>query len=423
MSYNKELRNLEIKTKEGLNELEDKLASKKISKSQYEQWKSKLEEYLVAIQKQIKTKPSEEYLSEARIKLYENYGIQKLLTHFIEGKIKKIIPVFDKEFGVCFPSSEKIMGTSLRETQEIIDKMVEANILVPEVHSKGLKCPRCRSNNVVIQYFCPFCQSADFDKSKVIEHFKCHYMDVELKFKKDKDLICPSCNSLLKQIGVDYQKHGPWFKCNGCQKLFDEPLSSYGCSDCGAIFELQQAVFVNLYSYVLNIDYQEEYESVTIPINELDEKLKNKNWIMRAPTFIIGVSGLIHQFFSAFWYSKTGDDVVLPIDPRIIMEVIVSNTAISSERVLNFSAKAQDVAAPIKLLVGISRFELKAEEIAETYGISLLTVSNRKDFADKIAQFIDSKVVLDKLDHIEEETTALEEALKIIDDKISTEKD
>ncbi|MHA1409957.1 MAG: hypothetical protein ACTSQY_06580 [Candidatus Odinarchaeia archaeon] len=422
MSEYKELKNLELRTKEALNELEDKLAAKKISKAEYDKWKKKLEEYYEAIIRQLKEHKTEDLLSVERFELYQNTLVQSLLTYFLEGKLKKITPFLDREFGVRYPEAERIMGTTPNETKDIIDKLVEANILNPSVYSKALKCPRCRSNNVISLYVCPFCQSPDFDKSKVIEHYKCHFMDSILRFKKDKELICPNCNSVLKQIGVDYQIHGPWFKCNECQKLFEEPLTSFSCGDCNAVFELQQATLVSLYYYTLNKSYRREYENVTIPLNSLIKKLEEYNWVARTPAFIIGVSGVIHQFFSAFWKGRSEEKTVLPIDPEIIMEVTIAHGGISSDKILSFAAKAQDVTAPIKLLVGIPRFELKAEQVAETYGISLLPVKNRDEFVDRVSDFILSKDVADKLEHVEDETHALEEALDAIDEKFLADK-
>lgn len=423
MSARKELENLRLRTQKALTELDERFIKKEIDETQFNHWRSRLEEYLQALHKQIEAAGSPDTLEEERSKLYEKSEVQKLLTYFLDEKVKVIPPIMDREYGARYPQAEKIMGTSPNDTYSIIEQLAEANILLFEVHSKSLKCPRCRSNNVIIQYLCPYCQFPDFDKSKVIEHFKCHYMDLELKFKKDTELICPNCKSVLKQLGVDYQKHGPWFKCASCQKFFDEPLANYYCGDCNSVFELQQAVFNSLYSYKLNKNFIAEYEKVTIPMGELAGRLSEKGWVSRSPAYIVGVSGMFHQFFSALWFKKKEENSILPIDPNVIIEVITSHSSITSDKVLNFSAKAQDIDCQIKLLVGIPRFESKAEDIAERYGVTILSIKDRAEFVDKVYDFILSREVSEKLELHNIEGIALEKALKTIDEKFVDLKD
>ncbi len=418
MSIRSELENLKVKAEKALSELEDKYFRKEISEDQYKKWRNRLEDYLRSLHKQMESASSEDTLSAERASLYEKSETQKLLTAFLDERLKRLTPIMDKEYGVRYPEAERVTGLSPLDTVALIDQLAESNILSPLIYSKSIKCPRCRSNNILAQYVCPYCQSPDFDKGKVIEHFKCHYMDFELKFKKEGELLCPRCNSTLKNLGVDYQKHGPWFKCSSCGKFFDEPLATYNCGDCGSIFELQQAVFQSLYSYTLNMNYISEYEKVTIPLKELEKQLAEKGWVLKTPAFIIGVSGLMHQFSAAFWLKKEGGDVILPVDPDIILEVFTSSTGITAEKVLSFAVKAQDIDCRIKLLVGIPRFESKAVELAEHYNIDLLTVRDRKMFVETVANYILSREVSVRLQLQTAETSALEDALKILEDKL-----
>ena len=418
MSIRRELENLKLKAEKALSELEDRYFKKEVDKAQYNKWKSRLEDYIRALHKQLEEAVSEDSLTEERAALYERSETQRLLTAFLDERVKKLMPILDKEYGVRYPEAERTTGLSPADTVALIDQLAEANVLSASAYSKSLKCPRCRSNNVVAQYVCPYCQSPAFDKGKVIEHFKCHHMDFELKFKKDSELLCPHCNSALKNLGVDYQKHGPWFKCSACLKFFDEPLATYSCGDCGSIFELQQAVFQTLYSYTLNMNFIREYENITIPLKELANRLGEKGWVSRIPAFIIGVSGLIHQFSSGFWFKRGGIEAILPVDPDVILEVLTSSTGITADKVLNFAVKAQDIDCRIKLLAGIPRFELKAEELAEHYGITLLPIKERKLFVDTVANYILSKEVSQRLELQTVEATALEQALKMIDDKL-----
>ncbi|WEU40468.1 MAG: hypothetical protein OdinLCB4_000610 [Candidatus Odinarchaeum yellowstonii] len=418
MSVRSELENLKVKAEKALSELEDKYFRKDISEDQYKKWKNRLEEYIRSLHKQIEASSSEDSLAVERASLYEKNETQKLLTAFLDERVKRLIPIVDREYGVRYPEAERVAGLSALDTITLIDQLAESNILSASIYSKSIKCPRCRSNNVLTQYICPHCQSPDFDKGKIIEHLKCHYMDFELKFKKENELLCPRCNSVLKNLGVDYQKHGPWFKCSSCGKFFDEPLATYSCGDCGSIFELQQAVFYSLYSYTLNMNYIGEYEKVTIPLKRLEIRLAGSGWILKTPAFILGVSGLIHQFSAALWLKKEGLGVILPVDPDIIIEVYASSTAITAERVLSFAVKAQDIDCRIKLLVGIPRFESKAVELAEHYNVELLPVREREMFVETVANYILSRKVSERLQLQTVETAALENALKMLDEKL-----
>ncbi|MHA1237920.1 MAG: hypothetical protein ACTSSJ_01520 [Candidatus Odinarchaeia archaeon] len=419
MSQLEELESLKKKATEALEQIEKQYSKGLIDEEYYQSFRRKFQKYIEVIDAQIKSieEESEEY--KIRKQLYSNDEVQILLTEFLDGDLNALYPIFDVEYGVRYPQAEEIMGTGPKETLEILKDLEKAGILVPKIHEKGIKCPRCKSNRIVVQYVCPYCHSANFDKGIVIEHYKCGNMDFEINFKKEREHVCPKCNTVLEQIGKDYAKMGPWFKCNDCKKFFEEPAFRHYCAECKAIFELKDALFVNLYAYYLNDKLIKEIESVIIPVKKIIEKVKELGWTAKSPAYIVGNSGMIHRFLMAFWYTKSTNTTSLPINPTAILSVATSKHRVEVEKVLEFFAKAHDVDAPLKILVGIPRFESKAFNLASSYGITLLEARDRNNVVKRVVEFLETASVPQELIRSEEETKALKKVLDELDKKLS----
>src|SRR3972149_5139184 len=145
--------------------------------------------------------------------LYRDHNVQILLSKFLSGEIKKLEPVFDSEVGYHYPVVETIVGEA---------SQVE-----------------------------PFFKSFNIQKSSLIEHVKCGYMDLEMNFRDGNTYVCPKCHEELRTIDVDYRKAGIWCTCDSCRKSFDIPVPSHFCRNCRETSTFEEVPVNGVFSYPL----------------------------------------------------------------------------------------------------------------------------------------------------------------------------
>ena len=173
---------------------------------------------------------------KAASKANKESNTQRVLDRIRQDNITEIKPVYDPEKNCtnCYPIVEKFFDSNVK-IEPILEEIAETGVLVKELHDKMVLCPKCNSHHTTTRYNCPYCNSFNIEKSSLIEHVKCGYMDVEQKFRKEKKLVCPKCGGELNKADFDYKKAGVWCKCNNCEKNFDIPTPSHFCRKCGSI--------------------------------------------------------------------------------------------------------------------------------------------------------------------------------------------
>jgi hypothetical protein len=128
-----------------------------------------------------------------RIELYKDRNTQVFLSKFLSGEINELEPVYDPDTGYHYPLVETIVGDASK-VEPFLDRLYETGILDRKLHDKIVYCPKCASTNISIHYCCPYCKSFNIQKSSLIEHVKCGYMDVEENFLKGDKYVCPKCH-------------------------------------------------------------------------------------------------------------------------------------------------------------------------------------------------------------------------------------
>lgn len=116
---------------------------------------------------------------------------------------------------------------------------------VPDM--REISCSQCGSLRILPNFFCPACNSNNFEQGKLIEHFKCGNVSVEKSYKEN---ICPKCNKEIKILGVDYKSLDNYYICNDCGDKFPTPSEDYVCLKCNNSFTLEKAKWVNSPGYM-----------------------------------------------------------------------------------------------------------------------------------------------------------------------------
>ena len=233
--------------------------------------------------------------SAERSEVYRDRRAQLILGKLLSGEIDRLDPVFDPKHGYTYPLVEAVVGDPAA-AEEFLNHLHEIGIFKREVFDKVISCPKCASSSVSVRYCCPYCKSFNVKKSSLVEHIQCGYIDVEDRFKQKEKLVCPRCHNELDKPDVNYRKAGVWCACNDCGKNFDIPVTSHFCRECKNIFVFEDAIYRDVYSYILNQDVVKEAGLGFIMISPLRDLFQNLGFNVESPGFLKGKSGASHMF-------------------------------------------------------------------------------------------------------------------------------
>ena len=303
--------------------------------------------------------------------LYRDRNVQMLLSKFLSGEIETLEPVYDSDVGYRYPIVEAIVGEEA-QVASFLNKLQTAGILEKELYDKIVFCPKCGSASVSTRYCCPFCKSFDIQKSALVEHIKCGYMDTEDKFRKGETYVCPKCNEELKQIDVDYQKAGIWCACRNCKKSFDTPVTMHFCRNCGETYTFEDAVIRDVYAYSLKENVTAESSINLFLVSAIREFLMKEKMTVESPGLLRGKSGANHSF----------DIVAYPPDKSraIVVDLAMSTGPVVSEQpVIALFAKIFDVSPDKSYLIAIPKLNENGKKMAELYKILAIEAKNQEE--------------------------------------------
>jgi hypothetical protein len=305
------------------------------------------------------------------LELYRDRNVQMLLSKFLSGEIETLEPVYDSDVGYRYPVVEAIVGEEA-QVAPFLNKLHDAGILEKELWDKIIFCPKCSSASVSTRYCCPFCKSFDIQKSALVEHIKCGYMDTEDKFFKGDTYVCPKCNEELKKIDVDYRKAGIWCACRNCKKSFDTPIPMHFCRNCGETYTFEEAVIKDVYAYSLKENITAESSINLFLVSAIREFLMKERMNVESPGLLRGKSGANHSF----------DIVAYSADKSraIVVDLAMSTGSVVSEQpVIALFAKIFDVSPAKSYLIAIPKLSENGKKMAELYKILTIEAKNQED--------------------------------------------
>ena len=315
------------------------------------------------------------------MELYKQRDTQLLLSKFLSGEVAELEPTYEARLGYRYPTVEAIVGNA-GNTEPFLKKLHDAGILGRKLFDKIVICPKSNSASVSIHYCCPYCKSFDIQKSSLIEHVKCGYMDVEENFRKSGKLICPKCHEELKRPDVDYRRAGIWCVCKDCGKSFDIPLTGLFCRDCHLNFTFEDAVIKDVYSYRLKEEAKQEAGLGWVLVAPVKEFLTEIGMDVEGPAFLKGKSGANHMF-DVVARSKDASGKATVIDLATSLE-----GSVSEQPVIALFAKIFDVSPQRAFLVAIPRMNDNGKKMAELYNIRVIEARDQKEAVRSLAKMI-----------------------------------
>jgi transcription elongation factor Elf1 len=307
-----------------------------------------------------------------RLEHYRDRDTQVFLGKFLNGEINELEPVYDSKLGYRYPEVEAIVGDSSR-AETFLEKLRKAGILERKLYDKIIYCPKCNSASISVRYCCPYCKSFDIQKSSLIEHVKCGYMDVEQNFHKDGKFVCPKCFEELKKPDVDYRQAGVWCTCRDCGKSFDIPISSHFCRNCHGSFTFEDVSIRDFYTYSLREEAKEEAALGWVLIAPISKFLIEEGFEIKSPAFLKGKSGANH-LFDIVAHKKGATQITTVIDLATTSENVVSE-----QPVIALFAKIFDVSPDSAYLIAIPKLSENGKKMAELYNIQTLEAKDQKE--------------------------------------------
>jgi len=306
--------------------------------------------------------------------LYKDRNTQVFLSRFLSGEISELEPVYDPKLGYRYPIVEAIIGDAL-DAEDFLIKLYEAGILERRLYNKIIYCPKCGSANVSVHYCCPYCKSFNIQKSSLIEHVKCGYMDVEGNFRKVNKLVCPKCHEELKKSDVDYRRAGIWCTCKDCAKSFDIPVTAHFCRDCHANSTFEDAVIKDVYAYSLKEEVKQEAALGWVVIAPIKEFLEENGFEVESSAFLRGKSGANHMFDIVAYKGDITREVT------VIDLASSTENAVPEQPVIALFAKIFDVSPDNAYLIAIPKMSENGKKMAELYNIKVVEAKNQKEAA------------------------------------------
>jgi transcription elongation factor Elf1 len=307
-----------------------------------------------------------------RAELYKDHNTQVFLSKFLSGEVTELKSAYDSKLGYRYPLVEAIVGEA-SSAESFLNRLYEAGVLERKLYDKIVHCPKCGSANVSVHYCCPYCNSFNVEKSALVEHVKCGYMDVEENFRKGDKLVCPKCNEALKKLDVDYRKAGVWCDCKNCGKSFDIPVTSHFCRDCQANFTFGDAVIKDVYTYSLKAEVREEAAPGWVIIVPIIDFLRENRFGVESPAFLKGKSGANHMFdIAAFKGGAKRSTTVIDLTTSI------GNT-VSEQPIIAMFAKIYDVSPDNAYLIAIPKLSEDGRKMAGMYKIQVIEAKDQEE--------------------------------------------
>lgn len=306
------------------------------------------------------------------LELYRDRNVQMLLSKFLSGELETLKPVYDPKTGYHYPVVEAIVGEA-SQVEPFLSKLHDAGVLEKKLYDKIIFCPKCSSADVSIRYCCPFCKSFNIQKSSLLEHVKCGYMDIEENFREGDNYVCPKCHEAMTKIDVDYRKAGIWCICEDCSKSFDIPVPAHFCRNCHANSTFEEALIKDVYSYTLNENVKAESSLSWFLAAAIREFLIKGGLTVESPGLLKGKSGANHSF-GIVAYRGAEPQKAIVVDLATSTE-----NAVSEQPVIALFAKIFDVSPERAYLIAIPELSENGKKMAELYKIRAIEAKNQEE--------------------------------------------
>ena len=320
------------------------------------------------------TSPLEPKTSPTEQVIYTNAYARRVLQALLRSPRTPVTPEILPTDDIRYPQLESVLQLNPPETMNLLSDLVKAKALVADAVDKVPACPECGSYQVSTRYVCPKCFSYDISRSFLYEHLKCGKVAGDDTFTKGDRLICPKCQTVLHQFGVEYRAVGAWYKCANCNESFNAPAHSHFCRPRRHQFNMDRTKLVPIYQYRLNPDALTDIRKEVLMYDDAITMLESLRLTVLAPHELPGKSGQPQPF-----------DIVTTIKGRwggsktMAIDVITSTESATVDQVRGFATKAKDAKVSECYLIAVPGLKDDARTLAKNLRLSVIEGPSLKE--------------------------------------------
>jgi hypothetical protein len=298
--------------------------------------------------------------------IYSDPTARKILQLMLRSPRTPIAPEILPTDEVHYPQLQGVTHEKPTAIVEILSRMVGARALTADLVDKAPACPECGSSEISTRYTCPKCFSYDISRSFLFEHLKCGKVATDDTFRKGEQLVCPKCQAVLHNFGVEYRAVGAWYQCKNCSESFNAPASSHFCRPRRHQFSMDRTRLVPIYQYRLNPEALANVRKEILMYNDAVTMLEALGLVVQSPHELPGRSGQPQPF-----------DIVTTVKGRwsartVAIDVATSAEKVSIGQVRDFAAKVKDARPTESYLIAVPVLSEDAGALAKNLRLSVI---------------------------------------------------
>jgi CheY-like chemotaxis protein len=181
----------------------------------------------------------------------EQKQVQELLEQMTQRHVRALIPKTNRDarLGFEYPEAAQIfkpvqVGEEVEKLEALADQQILDRVFFDTIHL----CPSCGHHDLNFREVCPYCDSPEIEAITLLVHQPCG-----VALEPGPTTHCPKCQKEVSEADDEFAK-ASGYRCNGCSKIFAEPLVTCRCMNCDRIFDVDEAVKRAIYSYALRSD-------------------------------------------------------------------------------------------------------------------------------------------------------------------------
>lgn len=325
----------------------------------------------MTVTSRLETKPRESPERE----VYSNPQARKILQFMLRSPRTPVGPDIAVTDDIRYPELKPVVELNEADTLDLLSRMVEAKVLLADLVDKAPACPECGSYQLSTRYVCPKCFSFNIERSFLYEHLKCGKVAGNDTFKKGDQLICPKCQTVLHNYGVEYRAVGAWYKCGNCTESFNSPSHSHFCRQKRHQFTADRARLIPIYQYRLNPDTLSITRREVLMYSDVITTLEALGLKVQAPSQLLGKSGQPQLF-----------DIVATVDKgrwgrskTIAIDAVKSEPGVSVDAVRNFASKVREAKLSESYLITVPKLTDEAKVLAKNLKMTFVEGASLKE--------------------------------------------
>jgi hypothetical protein len=208
-------------------------------------------------------------------------------------------------------------------------------------------------------------------------------------FRKGAEFVCPKCQAVLHEFGVEFRAIGAWYKCNRCNNSFNAAAHSHFCREKHHQFTPDRARLIPVYDYKINMCVLNEIRKQVLVYGDLISFLEDAGLTVFAPYIIAGKSGEPRTF-----------DLVITSKGRwggektVAMDVTDFESEAGPDIVREFAAKVRDAKPTASYLVAIPKLTDDARDLAKNLKLTIVEAPSLKEAMAPIQNLVAIKELI-----------------------------